>query len=150
MAARSLRMVRRSPAPKAVAGFTLVELMIVVAIIGILAANAVASYHFARDTARRGAAEGCLHEAAQYMERFYTTNLAYDEDTAGNDVPDPVCSQDVDDFYDVGFDGAPTATTYTLKATPKATQNDTSCGTLSIDHKGVKGATGTSGPSGCW
>ena len=51
--------------------------MIVVAIAGILMAIAVASYEFAVVKSRRSAAQGCLTEAAQYMERYYTTKLSY-------------------------------------------------------------------------
>ena len=132
-------------------GFTLIELMIVVAIIGILAALATAGYDFAMVKARRGAAEGCLSEMAQYMERFYTTNLAYDKDRAGNAVTAPTCSQDVTPYYTVGpAAGEPTATTYKFQAVPTAAQNDSRCGTLTLDHRGQKGATGSGGVAGCW
>lgn len=143
---------RRSLNRSAVAaGFTLIELMIAIAIVAILATMAIASYDFAMVKARRGAAEGCLQEQAQFLERFYTTHLAYDADTDGNAVPAPACSQDVDNFYTVGFaTGEPTSTTYRLEAVPTASQNDGRCGTLSIDHRGIKGATGTAGAEGCW
>ena len=132
-------------------GFTLVELMIVVAIIAILATVAVASYNFAMVKARRSAAKGCLQESAQYMERFYTSNLAYDKDTGGANVTTPTCSQDVVPFYTVGFAaGEPTASTYKLQAVPTSRQNDSLCGTLTIDHKGVKTASGTGGVAACW
>ena len=132
-------------------GFTLIELMIVVAIIGILVALANAGYDFAMVKARRGAAEGCLSEMAQYMERFYTTNLAYDKDRAGTAVTPPTCSQDVSQYYTVGAAaGEPTATTYKFQAVPTSAQKDGRCGTLSLDHKGQKGATGSAGPTGCW
>lgn len=125
-------------------GFTLIELLIAIAIVAILATIAMASYDFAMIKARRGAAEGCLQEAAQYMERFYTTNLTYAGALA------PQCSQDVSPFYTVSFNGATTATTYALQAVPTTAQNDSRCGTLSIDHRGIKGATGSAGAAGCW
>lgn len=132
-------------------GFTLIELLVAIAIVAILATIAIASYDFAMIKARRGAAEGCLQETAQFMERFYTTNLAYDQDAGGAAVPAPACTQDVTNFYTVGFvAGQPTATTYTLQAVPTTAQNDSRCGTLSIDHKGLKGATGSAGAAGCW
>jgi len=135
----------------AVAGFTLIELMVTVAIVAILATIAIASYDFAMVKARRGAAEGCLQEAAQFMERFYTTNLAYDKDSGGGNVSAPACSQDVSPFYTVSFaTGEPTPTTYALQAVPTSAQKDSRCGTLSINHRGQKGATGTTGPTGCW
>lgn len=126
-------------------GFTLIELLIAIAIVAILATIAMASYDFAMIKARRGAAEGCLQEAAQYMERFYTTNLTY----AG--AARPACSQDVEPFYSVDFSaGEPTVTTYGLQAAPTTAQNDSRCGTLTIDHRGIKGATGSAGAAGCW
>ena len=132
-------------------GFTLLELMIVVIVIAILAILAVSSYQFANVKARRSAAKGCLQESAQFMERFYTTNMKYDEDSDGNAVPAPTCSQDVTPYYDVHLVAADlSATTYTLEAVPQGAQKDPSCGTLSLDNTGKKGATGTSGDAGCW
>ena len=58
-------------------GFTLIELMVVVAIVAILATIAVASYEYAVTKSRRSAAANCLQERAQFMERYYTTNLTY-------------------------------------------------------------------------
>ena len=127
------------------AGFSLMELMIVVAIIGILAAIAIASYDWAMVKGRRAAAEGCLQEHARYMERYYTTNLTYVDAAA------PVCTQDkLNTFYTVGFNGTPDASTYIVEAVPTAAQHDARCGTLSIDNKGVKGETGTGTVADCW
>jgi len=142
---------QRPAASRMAAGFTLIELMITVAIVGILVVAAVEGYDFATIKARRGAAKGCLQEMAQYMERFYTTNLAYDKDTTGANVTPPTCSQDVTPFYTVGpAAGEPTASTYKFQAVPTGRQHDSTCGTLAIDYKGVKAASGTGGVAGCW
>ena len=62
------------------AGFTLIELMIVVAIVGVLAAIALPSYSAYVAKANRAAARGQLEQAAQYMQRFYAANDRYNID----------------------------------------------------------------------
>ena len=64
-------------------GFTLMELMIVVAIIGILAGIAYPTYQDSVRKSRRADAEAVLLELAQWMERFYTENNRYDQTRAG-------------------------------------------------------------------
>ncbi|HEU5008531.1 MAG TPA: prepilin-type N-terminal cleavage/methylation domain-containing protein, partial [Jatrophihabitantaceae bacterium] len=51
-------------------GFTLIELMVALAVAAVLTAMAIAAYDFANVKTRRGAAKGCLLEAAQAMERY--------------------------------------------------------------------------------
>lgn len=127
-------------------GFTLIELLIAMAVVAILAATAVASYEFAMVKTRRAAAKGCLTEAAQYMERYYTTNFKY------TDAPIPACSADVTGHYRVEFVGVPDASSYALQAVPLGRQAsaDGLCGTLSIDQAGTKGASGHGGAGDCW
>lgn len=67
-------------------GFTLIELMIVVAIIAILAAIALPSYSSYIARARRADARTQLVQASQFMQRYYAANDAYDQDRAGNSV----------------------------------------------------------------
>jgi prepilin-type N-terminal cleavage/methylation domain len=119
------------------AGFSLIELLVTLAVAAILVAMAVASYDFATVKTRRGAAKGCLAEAAQAMERHYTANFSY----AGATLP--ACSTDVAAHYALGFaTGEPTASSYRLEAVPQGRQasSDATCGTLTIDNTGVKGA----------
>jgi type IV pilus assembly protein PilE len=129
-------------------GFTLLELMVVVAIIGILVAFAVPAYRDSVRKTRRAVAETCLTEYAQYMERFYTTNLAYDQTRDGVAVPAPgPCTQGVGEFYTLGHAaGSPTASTYRVQATPKGDQADDTCGTLGLSNTGVR----TPATPGCW
>lgn len=126
------------------AGFTLVELMIVVAILGILAGIAYASYAQSVIKSRRSAAAACLQERAQLMERYYTTKLTYVGASA------PAACDGLSRFYTVQFNGTPTAKTFAITAVPSSLQNDSKCGTLSIDQKGGRGASGTDGANGCW
>lgn len=118
-------------------GFSLIELLVAMAIAAILAAMAVAAYDFANVKTRRGAAKGCLLEAAQAMERYNTEHFSYEGATL------PACSADLGGHYALGFaTGQPTAATYRIEAAPQGRQasSDSRCGTLSIDDTGVKGA----------
>ncbi|MCG5493544.1 type IV pilin protein [Ectothiorhodospira variabilis] len=127
------------------AGFTLIEVMITVAIIGILAAIAYPSYqHYVTNT-NRGAAQACLHEHAQFMERYYTSNMTY-EDAA----PNPGCVSNVDNAYT--FSVTSGSSTYTVTATPigAQAQRDSKCGALTLNQRGERGAAGDAGVSGCW
>jgi len=130
-------------------GFTLVEVMIVVAIVGILAAVAYTSYQQHVLKTRRAAAAGCLLGHAQFMERYYTTNMTY----VGAVLPAVSCTAELSGFYNFGFNaGTPvSATTYLIEATPQGTQtSDTRCGTLGINQVGTKTESGTGTPSDCW
>jgi type IV pilus assembly protein PilE len=123
-------------------GFTLLELMIVVVVITILAILAVSSYQFANVKTRRNAAKGCLTQAAQYMERYYTTNMKY----TGAPSPATICDAEVQKFYTVSFAGTPDDTTFTVQAVPTAMQKDSKCGTLTLNQAGTKTPT----TEGCW
>jgi type IV pilus assembly protein PilE len=150
------------------AGFTLMELMIVVAIIAILAAIAYPSYLSSVTKTNRSAAEGCLSQYASYMERYYTTNLAYNQAPASSGtaaaVANPItttpptvtldcaaASQTGNNYsYTVP---ASSATAYTIQATPIGTQlkRDTQCGSLTMNQAGTRNISGASGNlSICW
>lgn len=132
-------------AGRSVEGFTLVELMIVVAVIAILSAIVYPNYREYVVKARRTAVAGCLQQHAQTMERFYTTNLSY----VG--APAPRCETELGKYYAVGFQGGdPTARAFILQAVPTSSQKDPKCGTLSVNAQGVRAKSGTAAVADCW
>lgn len=141
---------------KRTSGFTLVELMIAVAIVGILAAVAYPAYMDSLVKSRRGAARACLTNYATHMERYYTTNMRYTD--SGGSAPtlpslDCASANESGRFYTYSFDGTPAASTFKLQAVPKGVQlsKDTACGTLAIDQTGARSvSTGASNVSRCW
>lgn len=129
-------------------GFTLIELLIAVAIVGILAGIAYPSYQQHIMQSRRAKAQVCLNEQVQFMERYYTTNMRYDQTAAGVAValPATTCGGDLAAHYNFAFSAAPTATTYALSATAIGSQaRDTSCLTLGINNTGQR-----TPAAGCW
>jgi type IV pilus assembly protein PilE len=129
-------------------GFTLIELMIVVLVIGILAAIAIPSYEAYVKRAARTQATDALTDAAAREERYFyehnqytskMTDLGYSDDphstVSGNGSPSR--------YYLVSVEAATFTTNppyFKLTAVPQETQaaDDTVCGTLSLDRAGVR------------
>lgn len=132
---------------KATRGFTLIELMIVVAVVAILAAIALPSYNDSVRKSRRGQAKADMLEIVQMLERRYTTNRTYlgIDISSMNQSPRQGTAR-----YTLTLNPL-TATTYTLTAVPQGGQaNDARCGTLSINQLGAKTITGTGTVADCW
>lgn len=132
-------------------GFTLIELMIAVAIVGIIAAIAMPAYQNYVMQSNRAVAKAILHENAQFMERFYTENNRYDQDMGGNAVAIPVIQSPRTGAvqYNITLQAVANAT-FTLQAVPDAggSMAGDACGTLTLTNTGLQGAAGTIAE--CW
>lgn len=127
-------------------GFTLVELMIVIAIIGILAAVGYPAYTSAVKKANRADAIDSLLSLAGRMEEYYMNNDTYVGATINAAGTGTVGSNKTsDDLYTLSITSA-TAFAYNLTATPKTA--DTECGNLILNSLGQKSA--STGAAGCW
>lgn len=132
-----------------VRGFTLIELMVTVAVLGILAAIAFPSYQEYLRKGRRVDAKTSLMNAAQAMERYYTENNKYTDAAVGTVFP----AASLEGDYTLSFaTGSPTANAYTIQAAPSSSrQSADKCGTFTISNTGQKGVTGgTLNSSACW
>lgn len=129
-------------------GFTLIELMVVAAVVAILASLAYPAWKTHVRRTHRASAIACLQELSLLMERRYSTGLAYNGSTS---LPTASCVNAVADRYDLAFgSGQPTASSFTLTATPRGTQSDPECGTLSLDHQGTAAISGSGNVQSCW
>ena len=128
------------------AGFTLIELMITITIIGIIAAIAFPSYQNQVEQTRRTTAQADLMELAQWMERRYSNGFDYRE--AGNNptLPFDQSPRNGTAFYNISFSGNVARDTFTLQAVPTGGQTGDDCGTLTLDEQGNRGAAQTD----CW
>jgi type IV pilus assembly protein PilE len=142
------------------AGFTLLELMIVVVIVGILATVAFPSYKAYVDRAKRAEGKTLLLEAAARQERYYFDQNRYTasaSDLGYNPTsPTDPCTQSSnpcseEQNYDLTMgagDSGDLRTSYQLTVSPLAPHNDNECGDLTLDSRGIQGS--TTGKAICW
>jgi len=144
-------------------GFTLIELMMVIVVIGILAAIAYPSYLDQIRKTRRSDGKAALLETAQVLERCFTEFNSYNNiscpavNNSNNAQLSAAYATSEENYYTVAAAGL-TATAFTLQATPvgaHADDNDNSvanrCGVLTYNQLGAKGVSGgTLSAADCW
>ena len=140
-------------------GFTLIELMIVVAIIGIIAAVAIPSYQDSVRKSARAVAKEALFEVVSRQENNFLNSKAYATDLTNLGYSGATYYVDKqgntsvagDSVYLIQLATGATTSAYTVQAVPQNSQTgDTQCGTLSLSSAGVKGESGTGTVSMCW
>ncbi|MCU7836974.1 MAG: prepilin-type N-terminal cleavage/methylation domain-containing protein [gamma proteobacterium symbiont of Taylorina sp.] len=142
-------------------GFTLIELMITVAVIAILATIALPSYQESIAKARRSDAQGALYGLANAMQRFFTEHNTFCGAETGGTAG--TCAAGSPRIYSANVPGsggssyynmtisAVTQTSYTLTATRSGSMTDDKCGNFTLTNIGVRGLVSNSHPASlCW
>lgn len=134
-------------------GFTLLEMVVVVAVIGILLGIAIPSYQNYVIRSNRTEGQALLSDAAARQERYYSQNpgVGYTKDVAKLGMSS---ANSPNNLYNLTI-ATPTSTTYTLTATPINSQTrDKTCGKLTLNQLGERGAAGKTGNNStvndCW
>ena len=136
-------------------GLTLVEVMVVVAVLAILSAIAYPLYTDQVHKTRRNDARNALAQIALAQERYYTVNGQYTAAIKNDLVSLPTFLRDGDtreQFYTIGITVPAGNAAYTLTATPvagKGQSKDKDCTSLTLDQTGYENATGDD-PDKCW
>ena len=131
--------------PQAPKGFTLIEMLIALACVALLASLAWPSYQSLILRSQRAQARASLLQAAHWLERAASANGSY---PLKADVPASVLQIDGQRYK---MTVASSAQSYTLSATPLGTQAADTCGTLTVNHLGVRSVQGASQTATqCW
>jgi type IV pilus assembly protein PilE len=126
-------------------GVTLVELLVVVTILGIVAAVAIPSYRAYVVRANRSDAKSATLAMASQLERCFTRYNAYDDANCPvtiTNVPSP------EGHYLLNAEVA--ASTFTVTATPQGEQAQDPCGSFSLNSSDVRAVGGTESVADCW
>ncbi|TXT36029.1 MAG: fimA [Comamonadaceae bacterium] len=148
---------------QSIRGFTLIEIMVVVAIVGVLAAVAIPSYTSYIARANRADARTQLMQAALFMQKFYAANDSYKTDRSGSKIEDTIPTSlknspaEGTALYTLSLQTVNDAD-FEFHMVPVASQkmNNDKCGAFTINSNGVKGvwignSAGNSAlKEGCW
>jgi type IV pilus assembly protein PilE len=135
-----------------VAGFSLTELVIVLAVLGLLTALAVPSYRDFVTKSRRTEAKDLLYTAAQRLQQYYTINDVYTTNAGALSVP----TTSSNGYYSLSIAAGHTGsinTSYSISAAPVSgtTQaGDSACGTYTLNSLGTKTVSGSQTTPPCW
>ena len=131
-------------------GFTLLELMIVVAVLGIIAAIAFPNYTRYVVKSNRSAAQSFMYSIANKQEQYILDARQYAADVPTLSLTVPA---EVSRNYNITLTGVTVSPpAYQVTATPIGSQlsRDTECGTVTLNQAGTKGQSGTGSVSDCW
>jgi len=133
-------------------GFTLIELMIVVAIVAILASVAFPAYREQVQKSNRADCEATILSEANSLERYYSMNNGYAGAALGGGATCPAnaAANGATTRYNLALVVGANGLTYTITATPTAAQSGDGCTNLTYTNTGVKGVSGTKSVAYCW
>lgn len=126
-------------------GFTLMEIMIVVVVVGLLTTLMLPAYQKYTDRARRGDGITALLDASLKQEKYRADSVTY----AGTLSSIPVAATSAEGYYNLSIVGTPTGSSYLMTAAPTGIQSGDDCGTFAIDQNGPN-HTGSYADADCW
>jgi len=134
-------------------GFSLIELIVVLAIVGIMTCFAYPSYQHQITMAHRMDGQTALLDLANRMEQYYASHNTYEKSTIATRLTSDVLSQSKspEGWYTLTITTA-TANTFSLQAIANQTQaeHDPNCRVLTFNHLGVRGSISNHEDAKCW